>query len=99
MSVSRLVGSESVTVDIAASTGLRVEPTSVTLTDRAIPGVTTVTADVDYSGTATVTFEAVGYESTLVNVTITRAPTPNWTDQLKCDAASIGGCLQGRARQ
>ena len=30
----------------------------------------------DYSGTATVTFEAVGYESTLVSVTITRAPTP-----------------------
>ena len=73
--VSRIEGSE-VTVEIAASTGLRVEPTSVTLTDRAIPGVTTVTADVDYSGTATVTFEAVGYESTLVSVTITRAPTP-----------------------
>ena len=73
--VSRIEGSE-VTVEIAASTGLRVEPTSVTLTDRAVPGVTTVTADVDYSGTATVTFEAVGYESTLVSVTITRAPTP-----------------------
>ena len=73
--VSRIEGSE-VTVEIAASTGLRVEPTSVTLTDRALPGVTTVTADVDYSGTATVTFEAVGYESTLVSVTITRAPTP-----------------------
>ena len=73
--VSRIEGSE-VTVEIAASTGLRVEPTSVTLTDRAVPGVTTVTADADYSGTATVTFEAVGYESTLVSVTITRAPTP-----------------------
>ena len=73
--MSRIEGSE-VTVEIAASTGLRVEPTSVTLTDRAVPGVTTVTADVDYSGTATVTFEAVGYESTLVSVTITRAPTP-----------------------
>ena len=73
--VSRIEGSE-VTVEIAASTGLRVEPTSVTLTDRAVPGVTTVTAGADYSGTATVTFEAVGYESTLVSVTITRAPTP-----------------------
>ena len=93
--VSRIEGSE-VTVEIAASTGLRVEPTSVTLTDRAVPGVTTVTADMDYSGTATVTFEAVGYESTLVSVTITRAPTPE-LGQINLGVAPpvIGDCYWG----
>ena len=67
--VSRIEGSE-VTVEIAASTGLRVEPTSVRLTDRAVPGVTTVTADVDYSGTATVTFTAEGYATATVTVNV-----------------------------
>ena len=68
VSVSRLVG-ESVTVDIVATDGLSVA-TSVTLTDLEAVAVE-VSALADASGTATLTFTADDYASTMVTVNIT----------------------------
>ena len=74
VSVSRLLG-ESVTVEIVATTGLRVA-SSVLLTDLREVAVR-VTATESYAGTATVTFTttAEGYESATVAVEIRAAPT------------------------
>ena len=65
--VSRLIG-ESVTVDIAATTGLSVA-SSVLLTNLNEVGVT-VTATESYDGTATVTFTATDYASATVAVDV-----------------------------
>ena len=67
MSVSRLIGG-SVTVDIAATDGLRV-PSSVTLTNLEAVAVE-VTADAGASGTATLTFTADDYATAIVTVEI-----------------------------
>ena len=72
VSVSRLIGG-SVTVDIAATDGLRV-PSSVTLTNLEAVAVE-VSALAGASGTATLTFTATDYATATVTVEIMDAPT------------------------
>ena len=87
VSVSRLVG-ESVTVDIAATTGLSVA-SSVLLTDLNNEVAVTVTATESYDGTATVTFTATDYAPAQVGVTVitpTLMISASGVDELEIEA-------------
>ena len=72
VSVSRVVG-ESVRVDIDASAGLSVAPSSVTLTNLDAIEVA-VTADAGASGTGTLMFTADNYAMAMVTIEIRPAP-------------------------
>ena len=72
VSVSRVVGA-SITVDIDASAGLSVEPSSVTLANLDAIEVA-VTADAGASGTGTLMFTADNYAMAMVTIEIRPAP-------------------------
>ena len=96
VSVSRLIGG-SVTVDIAATDGLRV-PSSVTLTNLEAVAVE-VSALAGASGTATLTFTADDYATARVTVEIEAAPTQ---PELPVGLVVVPGVLEivtGESRQ
>ena len=96
VSVSRLIGG-SVTVNIAATDGLRV-PSSVTLTNLEAVAVE-VSALAGASGTATLTFTATDYATAIVTVEIMDAPTQ---PELPVGLVVVPGVLEivtGESRQ
>ena len=96
VSVSRLIGG-SVTVNIAATDGLRV-PSSVTLTNLEAVAVE-VSALAGASGTATLTFTADDYATATVTVEIMDAPTQ---PELPVGLVVVPGVLEivtGESRQ